>query len=159
MKIFQAIKINGVLEFFGKYKEFVDELKDGQNVEFQVLTDKEYRTSQHNRYMWGYTYRPFCPDYFQDVNAVHEFYTRLYLTHQEVIDFTKENFIEIINDIKDKARLILPYKKQGDKVVFSWVQSTASLSPKGLGNYISQVQLSGNERGIDFIEFDKNKHY
>lgn len=159
MKHFQAIKLNNDIQFFGEWDKFKDSLKDGQMFEIALISDKELRTLMHNRFLWGYVYRPFTPHIFQTVKDTHEYFTRKYLSRSELLDFTKNAFIEVINDIKDKARLILPYEKKGDRVSFTWIHSTKMLSPKELSEYIKQVQLEGNERGIEFEQFDKNRYY
>lgn len=159
MKHFKAIKIDNEIQYFGDWDKFKDSLKDGQMFEIAVISDKEFRSTMHNRYLWGYTYRPFTPHVFQTVNDAHEYFTGLFLSHTEVIDFTKENFITLINDIQGKARKINDYIKKGDKVEFTWIQSSTSLNPKEMAEYIKNIQLIGNEKGINFEEFDKNRYY
>lgn len=116
--------------------------------------EAEIRTSQANRYLWGYVYPSFCPDNFDTPQKAHEHFTAEYLLQHELIDLEEESLQKFTERLlKQSSQTHKPkFKKETDEVVsVFWVRSTASLTKKQFLDYTNKVIDFGASLGIQFL--------
>jgi len=123
-----------------------------------ILTEQtpeaEIRTSQANRYLWGYVYPSFCPDNFSTPQEAHEHFTAEFLIQQEIIDLTEESLQKFTERLlKQSSQTHKPkFVRQDDTTVtVFWVRSTASLTKKQFLDYTNRVIDFGASLGIQFL--------
>jgi hypothetical protein len=136
-----------------KVREFYSK-NSGQNIEWILRTEEEARTLKTNRYYWGLILPTFCPDLFGTPEDVHEYYSKKFLSQEDVIDIRDDVFglfLAKITKYASRTRNTIK-KEQLDDYTFkiTWVRSTAILTKKMMKDYLDKVMLDGNEQGLEF---------
>lgn len=121
---------------------------------YESIPEPELRTSQANKYLWGYVYPLFCPDHFDVPQKVHEHFTKEFLSVQDIVDVNEEQlqiFVEKL--LKQSSQTHKPKfgKIIDNKVQIDWVRSTASLTKKQFSDYTNKVIDEGANLGIKFL--------
>lgn len=137
----------------------MDSTPENSIINFEIITDKKYRTIQHNRYLWGIVYKAFVPDNFDTAEDAHQYFRMQFLRRMDVIDIKDDGFLNYINEIKGKASKILDFARDETKVKIAWIRSTTDLSPTELNDYINKITLVAGENNISIEQFDKQKDY
>jgi len=145
-----------------KVREFYSK-RAGQSCEWLLRDEQEIRSLKANRYYWSMVLTAFCPEHFGDPVNVHEYYSKKFLTQEDVIDIQEDSFGDTLSKITKYASRTKNtiMKEQINDHIFkiNWVRSTATLTKKMMKDYVDKIMLDGNERGIEFMDIKQFDEY
>ena len=152
-----------ILTSNNKIKQFLDELKEGEEYVVRYEKASSYDTWRMQKYYRGGVLPSFVPAYFKTANDAHEYFAKKFLGRTDIVDMSdpdKDKKIHrIMNDVSQSIRPtmkeIIVYSEEKIKTVrlrIDWVKSTAALTTRAFTNYIKEIIREGAEHGIEILD-------
>ena len=138
-------------------------LHPNSTIEWLFRSEEAVRTLKMNRYYWAGILSVFCPAHFQTPVEAHEYFSKEYLSEEDIVNIKEDNLSEILSiiskNISHTKPLITQNRIDEFTLCLNWVRSTTTLTKKRMSQHIKDIILEGQELGLEFEDIDKFDEY